>query len=130
LRLFRLDRVLSVALCEASFVRPNDIDLVGVVQRGIANTPGTWLIEVLLHTDLADAKAHVAPDWATLEQRSDGVLLRCYSDDLDMIARSLVYIGRPMTVIRPPEMRDALRRLAHDVLRYVEHESPRSEANA
>ena len=122
LRLFRLDRVLSVALCEASFVRPDDIDLVGTVQRGIANTPGTWLIEVMLHTDLDDAKAHVAPDWATLEQNADGVLLRCYSDDLDMIARSLVFIGRPMTVLRPPEMRAALRRLANDVLAYAERE--------
>jgi hypothetical protein len=50
----------------------------------------------------------------------DGVLLRAHSDDLDAAAREIVRLGWPFTVRRPPELRDAVRRLGESLMQWVE----------
>ena len=52
------------------------------------------------------------PVVATLEETPAGVLLRAGTDDLDWMARFLVNLDLPLVVRRPPELREALRRLA------------------
>src|SRR5262249_17416464 len=59
-RTFRLDRVVSVANCDDHFLPPADFDALQVVLRGIASTPGTYEIEVLLQTTLAEAQREIS----------------------------------------------------------------------
>lgn len=112
LRVFRLDRVLEAELRNEPFKRPPDFDSLAYVMRSLANTPATWVIEVLLETTLEEAQQYVPPVIASLEQVPDGVMLRCSVGYLEWIAHFLSGLRWPFIVIQPPELRDELRRLS------------------
>jgi predicted DNA-binding transcriptional regulator YafY len=113
LRTFRLDRVLAADLCRQTFVRPNDFDALAHVIRSLAESPGTWGVEVLLRLTLAQARERVAPELATLAEVPDGVLLRCNVQNLDWFATVLAGLECDFVVRQPSELGGALRRLAH-----------------
>ena len=116
IRTFRLDRVLVVEPREESFERPDDFDPLAVVERGIASVPQTWRVEVVLDATLEVARWRVPPTLGTIEETSNGVLLRCWADDLDWAAHHLAGFGLPFTILRPPELRDTVRRVAEGLL--------------
>jgi predicted DNA-binding transcriptional regulator YafY len=109
IRIFRLDRVQSAELRDQTFARPADFDPLAYLERTLPHSPGTWSIEVLLRTTLAEAKCRVPPATATLDETPDGVLFRCVVQDLDWIARLLVSLDVPFVVHHPPELRDEIR---------------------
>lgn len=115
LRVFRLDRVLAVEAREATFARPADFDCLTYVLQALATQPGTWVAEAVLRLAPEEARRRVSAAIATLEETTDGVLLRCHTDNLDWMARYLVGLECPFLVRRPPELRAALRRLADDI---------------
>ena len=115
LRMFRLDRVLSVDLRDESFERPEDFDCLGFVVHSLASAPGAWAVEALLETTLEEARQRVPAAMALLDPVPEGVLLRCHAQNLDWIAHFLVGLGIPLVVRQPPELRDALRRLAAEI---------------
>lgn len=115
LRLFRLDRVLHAEMLDDIYELPEDFDSLEYVSRSLATMPSTWLVEVLLETSLEEARQMVPPALATLEQISEGVLLRCYAGNLDWIAHFLASLRCSFVVREPPELRDELRRLAERI---------------
>ena len=117
LRLFRLDRIDSCAPAPGSFERPPEFDGVSFVERSLATMPDIWAVEVLLRCSIEEARAAIPATHATLEPHPDGVLLRCARGDLDGVARFLVSLGLPFTVLSPAELRDALLRLAAKIER-------------
>ncbi len=123
LRVFRLDRVLHTRMLDETFLRPEGFDSVGHVSRSIAMTPATWSVDVLLETTLEEAQSSVPSTLAALEQVAGGVVLRCYVEHLDWIARFLVGLGYPFIVRQPTELREALQRLAHEIVRMAERSS-------
>ena len=114
-RMFRLDRILRVEPREEYFTRPRDFDLLSYALQAIRAMPSRWLVEVLLRTTLEQVRRAVPLTYAALEERRDGLLLRVYDDDLDRLARLLVSLGCPFVVIQPPELLDAMQRLAEKV---------------
>jgi predicted DNA-binding transcriptional regulator YafY len=116
LRMFRLDRVLRAEIGDVLFERPDDFDSLAFVVASLARAPGDWQIEVLLQTTLDRARECVPAAMAQLEQAKDGVLLRCYVDNLDWAARFLAGLGLRMRVCRPTELADTLRRLAEELI--------------
>lgn len=112
LRAFRLDRMRAAGLLDTPFVRPAGFDCLAFVMRSLANTPATWPVEVLLHTDLDTARRLVPADLATLEPVPAGVLLRCQVQQLDWLAHFLVGLGCALVVRHPPELRAELHTLA------------------
>jgi predicted DNA-binding transcriptional regulator YafY len=116
LRIFRLDRIRQIRLLDTTFEPPADFDALAYLLDKIASLPGTWMMEVLLKTTLEEAQTLVPRYMALLEAIEGGVLLRTRAEDLDWAARFLVGLGFPITVIRPPELRDALRHLAQSIL--------------
>lgn len=112
LRMFRLDRVLRAQVSEQRFERPAQFDCLSYVIEKLASIPGRWAIEVLLETSLDRARELVPLSMALLESCEGGVLLRCYADDLDWQAHFLAGLGVAFVVREPPELREALRRLA------------------
>jgi len=112
LRVFRLDRVLDAATGQETYTQPPGFDCLAYVTRSIAMTPGDWLVDVLLETTLEEAQQIVPPALATLEQTPNGVALRCYVNRLDWIAHFLAGLNCPLVVRQPPELREALQRLA------------------
>jgi predicted DNA-binding transcriptional regulator YafY len=119
LRTFRLDRVLDCEVTEEAFRRPAGFDVASHVQNMLATLPWPWNAEVLLETSLREARRRIPPTLGTLEQGPAGVLLRIGADDLDWIARYLAGLDLPFTVIRPAELRAALKRLAERLLARV-----------
>jgi predicted DNA-binding transcriptional regulator YafY len=111
-RVFRMDRVQQAELRPETFTPPAGFDSVAHLLRSLANTPSAWPVEVLLEVPLEVAQRRVPPVMATLEETPEGVLLRAGTDDLDWMARFLVNLDLPLVVRRPPELREALRRLA------------------
>ncbi len=120
LRTFRLDRIVNTEMREESFTRPSNFDSLAHVLQSIPNTPATWLIDVLLETTLEHAKRVVPPALAILEECNEGVTFRCYVHDLNWMAYVLLGLGCPLIVRQPPELRDALRRLAQEATKLAE----------
>jgi predicted DNA-binding transcriptional regulator YafY len=115
IRVFRLDRIVQIEMLDETFVPPVDFDCREYVRHSLATMPTTWSVEVLLETTLEEARQLVSPALATLEQVPEGVLLHCYAENLEWMAYILVNLRCPFVVRHPPELRDALRRLAEEI---------------
>jgi predicted DNA-binding transcriptional regulator YafY len=121
-RTFRLDRVREIKLLETPFTPPPNFDALEYLLTKIATLPDEWFVEVLLKTSLANGQQQVSRATGLLEETEDGVLLRMRAESLGWAARFLVSLNCPIVVIRPPELRDELRRLAHFILTLSEAE--------
>jgi predicted DNA-binding transcriptional regulator YafY len=117
LRTFRIDRIVEIKLREETFSPPTDFNILEFVEGSIARKPGLWLAQALLLTGLETAKRLVPPTDATLTEVEQGVRLDCYTWDLDKFAEFLVGLPCPLVILSPPELRQALYRLADRVRR-------------
>ncbi len=120
LRTFRLDRVKGFNLLDSTFHRPVDFKPLEYLLNAIAAMPGAWEVKVLLRTSMETARELIPDDMALLEPAPEGMLMRCYTDNLDWIARFLVRLRCPIVIYHPPELRDALRELAQSILQMAE----------
>ena len=112
LRVFRLDRVAGVELCEETFEPPPGFDALEHVLHSLATAPGEWEVEVLLETSIERAREVVPRSLATLRPVEGGVLMGCTVQRLGWLAHFLAGLCCPLIVRRPPELREELRRLA------------------
>ena len=119
-RIFRLDRVLGVEALAATFPRPANFDALAAVEAALAVVPYPWRLEVWLGTTLEEARRRTGLSAAHFEEADDGVLLRVGSDDLDYAARFLAWLGVPLVVRQPPELRPMLRDYALALARDAE----------
>jgi predicted DNA-binding transcriptional regulator YafY len=108
IRTFRVDRISAVDAGEERFTVPDGFDPVGHVTRSLAGVRYTWEVEVLLETDLAQARRRVPATIAELSESADGVLLRARAQQLDGMAQLLAGLGWPFTILRPVELRTAV----------------------
>jgi predicted DNA-binding transcriptional regulator YafY len=115
LRTFRLDRIGSATLTDETFRPPDDFDPVTHLIQALAAVPYPWDVEVVLHTDLEEARRVVPPTIGTVDARGDEALLRVGADSPQWAAHYLVSLGVGFTVIRPDEVRQALRDLAAQI---------------
>ena len=109
MRSFRLDRMLSFEPTGERFQRPDDFALGGYMQRTLATMPYRWHAEVRLETSIEHARRLVNPAVGIVESDGEAVLLRIGADDLEWIVRYLAELGVDFTVVRPPELRRAIR---------------------
>ncbi len=120
LRLFRLDRVLGVHELESAFERPEGFDVLATVLKALGSVPKEIPVEVALDTTLEIARWHISARVATLEELpGGGVLLRGYTHHIGWMARLLASIGCPFEIRSPPELRDALRSHAEQIMRWA-----------
>jgi predicted DNA-binding transcriptional regulator YafY len=111
LRTFRIDRIGRVELREEGFSPPAEFKIVEFVEESIARKPGGWLAEVLLEIEPEAARRLIPLTTAIVQPRADGVNVRFYANDLDQLAHFLAGLPCPMTILSPPELREALHRL-------------------
>jgi len=122
LRVFRLDRVRKSRLLEEMFSVPPAFDALDYLIGSFGSIPGIWEIEVRFRATLEQASQRIGRGVGTLEATSDGVILHCYADGLDWMARYLIETGFKFTVIRPPELREKLREIARSILHMAREE--------
>ncbi len=116
LRSFRLDRVVSVDLCEEAFIRPNNFDALAYMNVAIATLPRETPVEVLLKTDMTTAQAQLLDGMGLLTPLSDSVLLRGSTDDVVWYAHQLASLEFRFEVHQPESLRAAVRELAAQLL--------------
>jgi predicted DNA-binding transcriptional regulator YafY len=121
-RVFRLDRVLQAEIREETYTRPTSFDCLEHVARAVALMPDKWFVEVLLETSLEEAKCEVPPALAVLEETAGGIWFRCYTKNLDWIARVLASLSFPFVVHQPPELRSTLKQLAEQLAKMAARE--------
>ncbi len=120
IRIFRLDRILQIKLLETAFEPPQGFDSLEYLLNKIAMMPYMWLVEVLLKTSLQDAQKRVSRAMGILEEVEGGVLLRLGAESLEWAAHFLVSLHCPLSIIRPPELRAELRKLAQSIVEMAE----------
>ena len=123
LRVFRLDRVNRVRLLEDTFTVPPNFDALEYIVNSMATIPGTWDVEVLFKATLEQARHRISRDVGVLEATADGVIMRSWADGLEWMARYLITTNLKFKVIRPMELREKLREVAHMVLEMAEDET-------
>jgi predicted DNA-binding transcriptional regulator YafY len=126
IRVFRLDRIRALEAAEEQFTPPASFDCLGFAIEAFAAIPSRWLAEVVLHNiDLTRVRETVPAEFATLEERPDGILLRAYDDDLEHTARFLIGLGCPFQVLQPVELVEELHRPAMRILRMTASDEDR-----
>jgi predicted DNA-binding transcriptional regulator YafY len=119
-RTFRIDRVRTAELRRETFQMPEAFDPAVHVARSIAEAPWGTEIEVVFSTTLEEARRRIPRTIGDPEQVEGGVLLRAQIDDMDAAAREIARLGWRFTVRRPPDLRDAVRRLGESLTQWVE----------
>jgi predicted DNA-binding transcriptional regulator YafY len=117
LRVFRLDHIQHVRALAETFI-PQSVDAIAAVERSIAQVPWRWEFAVLADTPLATLRSRMPATVATFHPQADGVLLRGFAHDLDVLACTLAGLRCPLVIVRPDELRDHVRALA-DRLRTI-----------
>jgi predicted DNA-binding transcriptional regulator YafY len=115
-RIFRLDRIREMQVRDERFQPPAHFDCLAYTIEAFAAIPSRWLAEVILHTSLTQIREAIPATFATLAETPEGVLLRAYDDDLDHTARFLISLQCSFAVVKPPELIEALHRLARTIL--------------
>jgi|SRR5579883_2705163 predicted DNA-binding transcriptional regulator YafY len=113
-RTFRLDRIQRVEILDETFEKADDFDFEAFLKerydrRGIP-------VEVEFQADLATVQQRIPTLYGTLTPTSTGVLLQDQYDNLEGMARYLMTLNLPFVVHRPPELREALRRLGERMI--------------
>ena len=120
LRVFRLDRIDEVKLLEPSFKPPKDFDAHAYISRSVAMVPLVYSVEVLLKTSLTVAQHELYPNFVTLDETPEGVILRCTTDnDLKWLARLIASFSFVWEVRAPPELKVALKEHAAGILEQI-----------
>lgn len=120
LRVFRLDRVRSIAATTQPFTKPEQFDSRAFILGSIMRGEGNYAFEVRFDAPLATVQTVIPQTMAILESAGNQTVMRCYSDDPYWLARYLVRIEVPFTVIQSDELRDALREMAVHILATIE----------
>lgn len=116
LRSFRLDRIRSLRPLPESFARPDKFDALAHLARAVATLPRAHAITVRLDCVLTEARRELHPGLGLLEAAENGTFLHAQADDLDWFARELARLPFAFSVLRPPELRVALRACAARLL--------------
>jgi hypothetical protein len=74
---------------------------------------------------LEEAERQVPLTMAMLEQVKDGVVMSCYTQDLNWMAHFLVNLRCPLIVCEPVELHEVLRMLAGEILQLAERSEER-----
>jgi predicted DNA-binding transcriptional regulator YafY len=121
-RVFRLDRIIESDLREWRFEKPSTFDSLEFVLDRLAEAPWGWPVEVILETTLENAQRCVPPGSARLTETADGVLARGHVERLDWMARMLLTLECSFLILRPQELREALRKVAIEAAALAERE--------
>lgn len=114
-RIFRVDRIADATIAAASS-RPrkppaDDLDLFVAGRIGAAVRQVTATVRV--HAPCAEIAHWISAAWGTItEETADTSIVQAGADSYNAIARWLLLLDRPLTVVDPPELRVAFAGIA------------------
>lgn len=112
-RTFRLDRMGAAVATTWRFRAREHPDPVAFLQRSVTGAPYRYLARVRVHAQPDRVRALVPPQVGRIEDDRDGwCVLVVGGDSLDWLAAHLARLDHEMEVLEPPELREAVGRLA------------------
>jgi predicted DNA-binding transcriptional regulator YafY len=115
-RSFRLDRIGGAQLLAESFERDESFDCEAFVREHVGGISEHWEIEVLFQAPFATVRQKIPASFGTLTPTDEGVLFESRHGDIAQTARYLVALNLPFVAREPPELREALLRLAQQLI--------------
>ena len=128
-RVFRLDRIVSVEREGTAFARPADFDSLAYVQRSFALIPARWSAEIVLDASPEDARRWMAPLFALVTEEAGQTIVRCSATDINWLARALVGLPFAFRVRTPPELVAALTTVRDRINQAIAFSGPRHESS-
>lgn len=122
-RTFRLDRIVELRTERETFEPPEGFDAREYVARSLAMAPYRWKVEVVVDAPPEEVRPLVPDGLAAVSPMPGGTRLEARIERLEIFARFLPLLGLPFRVIRPPELRDEIRRIALALLKYAGDET-------
>ncbi|WP_028973905.1 helix-turn-helix transcriptional regulator [Spirochaeta cellobiosiphila] len=119
LRIFRMDRVISISKVDVEFIRPEDFDLLNFVLQSLKPVKKSFETEILLKTTLEKAKRLLPSEIYLLEETSDGVKYCQTTSRLDWLAYSLLNIDIPFVIKKPIELYNIIEVISEKSARIV-----------
>ena len=119
-RTFRLDRIEQATLLAETFERPEDFDCLTYVTT---QQPGSYHIEVKFQATLYTMQQTIPASYGTFTETSTGVLFQTQYESIDGMARYLMSMNIPFVIHQPTELREALLRLAEQMVRIAQAQS-------
>lgn len=120
-RTFRLDRIEQAEMLGEPFERAEDFDCRAYL---VEHKPGGIHFEVEFHAPLYTVQQKILASYGSLTETPTGVLFQCQYEDIDGMARFLVSINLPFIIHEPPELREALLRLAEQIMQITAASAP------
>jgi len=114
-RTFRLDRIQQVEVLEESFERAEDFDVQAYVMERNSWQSAPWQFEVEFQAALYTVQQKIPSSYGSLTETPTGVLFQSQTENLDYTARYLMALNLPFVIHHPPELREALLRLAEQM---------------
>jgi len=112
-RTFRLDRIQKATMLAETFERPEDFDCHAYVMK---QESGGFYIEVEFHTSLFTVQQQIPASYGTLTETHTGVLFQTQYESIDGMVRYLMSLNIPFVIHQPTELREALLRLAEQMV--------------
>ncbi|MGH2495227.1 MAG: helix-turn-helix transcriptional regulator [Ktedonobacteraceae bacterium] len=112
-RTFRLDRIQQLETLTEPFERPENFDCRAYVMD---QTSERWHIEVEFQAALYTVQQKIPSSYGSLTDTPTGVLFQCQYENVDSMARYLMSLNLPFVIHNPPELREALLRLAEQMV--------------
>ena len=109
-RTFRMDRIQQLEVLAEPFERPENFDCRAYVMR--QQSSARWHIEVEFQAALYTIQQKIPAAYGSLTATPTGVLFQCEYDSVEDMARYLMSLNLPFVIHNPPELREALLRLA------------------
>jgi predicted DNA-binding transcriptional regulator YafY len=118
-RTFRLDRIQNVQILSETFEKTGDFNFEEFLKERMATRSGLQ-IEVEFRTELAAVQQKMPTLYGTLTPIETGVLFQDQYDDMEGMARYLMSLNLPFVIHKPPELREALRRLGEQMVQIAQ----------
>ena len=115
-RTFRLDRIQQVEVLAEPFERTEGFDVQAYVAERNSWQSAPWQFEVEFQTALYTVQQKIPASYGSLTETPAGVLFKSQADNLDHASRYLMSLNLPFVIHHPPEMREALLRLAEQMM--------------
>lgn len=112
-RTFRLDRVQHAEVLEESFERAEGFDFRDYLKK---YDSGGFAFAVEFQAAFYTVQQKIPASYGSLTETPTGVLFQCQYEDIDSMARYLISLGLPFVIHEPPELREALLRLAEQMV--------------
>jgi predicted DNA-binding transcriptional regulator YafY len=123
-RTFRLDRIQQVQYLVEPFEKAEEFDCRAYVMEKYGRPSGDFDIEVEFQAALSTVQQKIPASYGSLTATPTGTLLQSQYDDLNDMARYLMLLNLPFAVHHPPELREALLRLAEQMVQMATAQLP------